>query len=273
MIAPDPLMSSIMDDCVPKGRDISQDGARYVFHQLLATGLSATVDSLMVVKELVYGKGLVTLTELRDILLADWKGHDKLRATAVNNVPKFGNDIDEVDDIAVRLLDDFANYVTEWNDKHTGINFVSGIGTFENYAALGRDVSATPDGRHTGDAVAPNYSPMPGVDLNGPTAAIKSVVKADLLRYYSGSPLDLSINSREVEGEAGIVRLSGLIKSFCELGGQILTITSTNVEDLEDAKIHPERHKSLRIRMGGLSAYFIAMSPVQQDNIIKRFRR
>jgi formate C-acetyltransferase len=76
-----------------------------------------------------------------------------------------------------------------------------------------------------------------------------------------------------VEGEAGIVRLAGVIKSFCELNGQILTITSTNVKDLEDAKIHPEKHRSLRVRMGGLSAYFIAMSPVQQDNIIKRFSR
>jgi formate C-acetyltransferase len=273
MIAPDPLMSSIMDDCVEKGSDISQDGARYVFHQILATGLSSTADSLAVIKKLVYEKKTVTLTELRDILLADWEGHEDLRAIAVNKVPKFGNDIDEVDDIAVRLLKDFADYVTEWNNKRERIYFVSGIGTFENYAALGRDIGATPDGRHRGDALAPNYSPMPGVDVNGPTAAIKSATKAELLRYYSGTPLDLSIDSRDVEGEAGIARLAGLIKSFCDLKGQILTVTGANAEDLEDAKIHPERHKSLRIRMGGLSAYFIAMSPVQQDNIIKRFKR
>ena len=273
MIAPDPLMSSIMDDCVSKGSDISQDGARYVFHQILATGLSATVDALMAVKKLVYEKNLVTLTELRDILLANWDGNEDLRAMAINKVPKFGNDIDEVDDIAVRVLSDFADYVSEWNQKHTRLYFVSGIGTFENYAALGRDISATPDGRCKGDALAPNYSPMPGVDINGPTAAIKSATKPDLLKFYSGTPLDLSINSHDVAGEAGIVRLAGIIKSFCELKGQILTITSTNVKDLEDAKIHPEKHRSLRVRMGGLSAYFIAMSPIQQDNIIKRFSR
>jgi formate C-acetyltransferase len=273
MIAPDPLMSSIKHDCVGKGSDISQDGARYVFHQILATGLSATVDSLMVVKQLVYNKKMLTLSELHVILQANWEGNEDLRAIAINKVPKFGNDIDEVDDIAIRVLNDFADYVTEWNKRHTRIYFVSGIGTFENYAALGRDISATPDGRYMGDALAPNYSPMPGVDINGPTAAIKSATKPDLLRFYSGTPLDLSINSRDVEGEAGIVRLAGIIKSFCELNGQIMTITSTNVKDLEDAKIHPEKHKSLRVRMGGLSAYFIAMSPVQQDNIIKRFSR
>jgi len=273
MIAPDPLMSSIMDDCVEKGSDVSQDVARSVFHPILATGLSAPADSLMVIKKLVYEKKLVTLTELRDVLLANWEGNEDLRATALNRVPRFGNDIDEVDDIAVRVLNDFADYVTEWNNKHTRIYFVSGIGTFENYAALGRDISATPDGRYRGDALAPNYSPMPGVDINGPTAAIKSATKPDLLRFYSGTPLDLSINSHDVEGDAGIVRLAGLIQSFCDLNGQIMTITSTNVKDLEDAKIHPEKHRGLRVRMGGLSAYFIAMSPVQQDNIIKRFSR
>lgn len=273
MIAPDPLMSSITDDCVGKGSDISQDGARYVFHQILSTGLSATVDSLMVIKKLVYEKKELSLPELRDMLLANWEGKEDIRAFAVNKIPKFGNDIDEVDEIAIRVLNDFADYVSEWNRKNTRIYFVSGIGTFENYAALGRDISATPDGRYKGDALAPNYSPMPGVDVNGPTAAIKSATKPDLLRFYSGTPLDLSINSRDVEGEAGIVRLAGIIKSFCELKGQIMTITSTNVKDLEDAKIHPENHRGLRVRMGGLSAYFIAMSPVQQDNIIKRFSR
>ncbi|MEI6102231.1 MAG: glycine radical domain-containing protein, partial [Eubacteriales bacterium] len=63
------------------------------------------------------------------------------------------------------------------------------------------------------------------------------------------------------------------IRSFCELGGQIMTITSVNAEDLRDAKVNPEKHRDIRVRMGGLSAYFIAMSPVQQDNIIKRFEK
>jgi formate C-acetyltransferase len=273
MIAPDPLMSALTDDCVLKGSDISRDGARYVFHQILVTGLSATVDSLMVIKRLVYEKKEISLTDLRDALAANWEGCEHIRAGAFSKVPRFGNDIAEADEIAVRVLDDFAAYVTEWNEKNDRIYFVSGIGTFENYAALGRDIGASPDGRYRGEALAPNFSPMPGVDLNGPTATIKSATKAHLLKYYSGTPLDLSINSNEVAGEAGIVRLGGLIRAFCELGGQILTVTSTNVTDLKDAKVNPEKHRDLRVRMGGLSAYFIAMSPVQQDNIIKRFRR
>lgn len=273
MIAPDPLMSSIMLDCVEKGRDLSQDGARYLFHLILITGLSNTVDSLAVIKKLVYEEKSVTMDELIMALQDNWSGHERLRARVLNRIPKFGNDDDYVDNIAVKLMKDFEDRVDEWRRKQDTMMFPAGIGTFENYAALGREIGASPDGRYFGDALASNYSPSAGADVEGPTAVIKSITKPELLKYYCGCPLDIAVNSNEYEGEAGIERLKGLIKSFCELGGQILTITSTNVEDLKDAKIHPENHRDLRVRMGGLSAYFIAMSPMQQDNIIKRFSK
>ena len=273
MIAPDPLMSSMIDNCIEKGKDLSQDGAKYIFHLILATGFSNTVDSLAVIKKLVYEDKTVKMADLIQAIRDNWVGHEVLRARVRNSVPKYGNDDDYVDRIAVRVLKDFEIHVDEWQRKQTTMMFPVGVGTFENYAVLGRDIGASADGRGFGEALAPNYTPSAGVDLNGPTAVVKSITKPDLLRYYCGCPVDLAVNSNEFEGEAGVDRLKGLIKAFCDLGGQILTITSTSVEDLIDAKLHPERHMGLRVRMGGLSAYFIAMSPVQQDNIIKRFAR
>jgi len=273
MIAPDPLMSSIMLDCVEKGKDLSQDGARYIFHLILITGLANTVDSLAVIKKLIYDEKSVAMEELIQALKSNWKGHGRLRAKILNKVPKFGSDDDYVDSIAIQLLKDFEDRVGEWNRKQNIIRFPVGIGTFENYALLGREIGASPDGRYFGDPLATNYSPSPGVDINGPTAVFRSVTKPELLKYYCGCPLDLSVNSNEFTGEAGIERMKGLIKTFGDLGGQILTINSMNVEDLKDAKVHPEKHKSLRIRLGGLSAYFTTLAPIQQDNIIKRFER
>ncbi|MDO4943422.1 MAG: pyruvate formate lyase family protein, partial [Lachnospiraceae bacterium] len=273
MIAPDPLFSSITRDCVKNGRDISQDGARYIFHMILVTGLADTVDSLAAIKKMVYEEKKVTMEELITALKDNWVGHERLRAMMQNKVPKFGNDDDYVDEIAVQLLKDFEECVQSWYGKHEKVLFPCGVGTFENYAVLGRDTAATPNGRRNWEALAPNYSPVAGADLNGPTSVMKSISKPDLKRYYAGTPVDISVNSNEFKGEAGVIRLKDLIESFCDLGGQIMTITSTNVEDLKDAKIHPEKHKDLRVRMGGLSAYFIAMAPIQQDNIIKRFSR
>lgn len=273
MIAPDPLMSSMVEDCIPKGRDITQDGARYYFHQILITGFANTVDALYGIRELVYEKKEIPMEELIAALQADWKGYERTRMRLVNKVPKFGNDNDEVDTFAVRMLEDFETYVEHWNKEEHPVKFPCGVGTFENYAALGRDIAASADGRYFGEALAPNYSPRPGADVKGPTAAVKSSTKPNLSKYFSGAPFDLSINSNDFTREVGTQRLKSLIRSFCDLGGQIMTITSINVEDLKDAKIHPEKHKNIRVRMGGLSAYFIAMSPVQQDNIIKRFAK
>lgn len=273
MVAPDPLMSALMDDCIAKGRDITQNGSRYYFHQILVTGFANTVDSLEVIRELVYEKQIISIKELTDALSANWEGYEHLRMRAVNSVPKFGNNNEIVDSLGKRMLKDFEETVEAWNRKDLPIKFPCGIGTFENYAALGRDINASADGRFSREALAPNYAPQPGADIKGPTAAIKSATKPNLSKYFSGAPFDLSLNSNDFLGEVGIQRMASLIRSFCELGGQIMTITSVNVEDLRDAKVHPEKHKNIRVRMGGLSAYFIAMSPVQQDNIIKRFER
>lgn len=273
MIAPDPLFSSITKDCVKNGRDISQDGARYIFHMILATGLADTVDSLAAIKKMVFEEKRVSMEELITALKDNWAGHDRLRALMQNRVPKFGNDDDYVDQIAVRILKDFEERVQQWQGKRDKLMFPCGIGTFENYAVLGRDTGASANGRGNWEALAPNYSPVAGADLKGPTSVFKSISKPDLKKYYAGTPVDISVNSNEFAGDAGVERLKDLIEAFCALGGQIMTITSTNVEDLKDAKVHPENHRDLRVRMGGLSAYFIAMAPAQQDNIIKRFSR
>ena len=273
MIAPDPLMSALTRDCVRKGRDLSQDGARYIFHLILVTGLSNLVDSLAVIKKLVYEDRRVELGALIRAVQEDWKGHDRLRALVLNEVPKFGNDDPVVDGIAVRVLKDFEERVQLWNRKQAKILFPVGIGTFENYAVLGRGLGASPDGRRAKGPLAPNYTPTAGADRNGPTAVFKSVTRPELLRYYCGCPLDIAVNSGDFEGEVGVDRMVALIKSFCDLGGQILTVTSCSIDDFIDAKVHPELHGDLRVRMGGLSAYFVAMSPVQQDNIIRRFNK
>ena len=172
MIAPDPLMSSITDNCIEKGKDISQDGAKYIFHLIILTGLSNTVDSLAVVKKLVFEDKTVSMDELISAMKSDWKGYEQLRAQVLNRVPKFGNDEDYIDDIATQLMQDFEDKVQEWNRKQGTMMFPVSVGTFENYAVLGRDTAASPDGRFAKGPLAPNYSPTPGADITGPTAIV-----------------------------------------------------------------------------------------------------
>lgn len=274
MIAPDPLISTIFDGCIEQGRDLTDVNiVPYTFHLLLITGLSNIVDSLSAIKKIVFDDKKATLQDFKEAIENNWEGKEALRLLALNKTPKYGNDDDFADALLVRVMKDFEDYIETWREKQNNLLIPCGIGTFENYAALGWNLSASPDGRVDREALAPNYAPTAGVDVNGPTAVIKSATKPNLLKYFCGSPLDISLNANEFRGEVGTSRMEGVLKSFCTLGGQIATFTTCSIEQLEDARIHPENHKDLKIRMGGLSAYFISMAPAQQENVIQRFAK
>ena len=145
-----------------------------------------------------------------------------------------------------------------------------GVATFECYVRFGHKIGASADGRLMSESIASNFSPSIGMDKNGLTAAIESATKADLLKYYIGSPIDLQINKPDFSGREGLSRLEGVIRSFMDLEGNILTITPTSVEDMLAAQKNPEKYKNLRVRMGGLSAYFVALSKNHQDIMIER---
>ena len=270
MIAPNPMMSIFMEDCIARGKDVYCGGARYVFHALIAAGFSCCVDSLAAIKKMVYEDRLLSMPALLSALQTNFEGKEALRQQLLNWVPKFGNDDDYVDEIAVRLLGDYAAHVRKRNEEDMRIFFPVGVGTFERSADFGFVLGASADGRKASEPVGSNFSPVAGRDNCGPTAAIKSTVKRDLMPYFTGCPLDIQVNANEVRGQDGIQRLSALIRSFMDLGGIIFTITGVSEEMLKDAQIHPEKHTGLRVRLGGFSGYFVQLSPDYQQIVIER---
>lgn len=273
-IAPSPLLSSMMHDCVEKGMDLSLDGCKYNLYSFIVTGIANFTDSMLVIKRLVFEENRLTLGRVAELCRTNFAGEEALRQEIINKLPKVGNDNEEVDELMVKILNDCYNCVMrkQQEGKAGALKLCCGIGTFENYARFGHNVGATPDGRLSQEAISSNYSPAIGLDLNGPTAAIKTATKAELYKFVTGCPLDMQINSNEVEGDAGITRMVGLMKSFCDLGGHIMTMTGVSREMLEDAQQNPMKHQGLRVRMGGLSAYFIQLSKEMQDTMIKRVK-
>ncbi len=156
MIAPDPLMSSLTHDCIEKGKDITEGGNRYTLHMMLFTGLANTVDSLAVIKKLVFEERTVSLETLIEATARNWQGYERLRAHIMHGVAKFGCDNDYTDSIASRVLNDFASSVQSLPGEDKSLMLMCGIGTFENYALLGRGVAASADGRMDREALAPN---------------------------------------------------------------------------------------------------------------------
>jgi len=269
-IAPDPFLSTMVHDCIEKGKDISHKGARYTIFTMLATGLAHAVDSLLAIKYMVYDKEIVTLVEAIDAVKKNWEGYEGLKARCLNEPPKYGNDNTEADKIMVRFLTDFCDHAEEWNNKIDWLHINSGVATFENYPKFGNKCWASFDGRKAHEALASNFSPAVGRDENGPTAVVHSATKFDTSRLNCGAPLDMrfSFNKETKEEENKI--MADFIKSFIDMGGNMLTVTKADIDTLKKAQKDPQNYKSLRVRLGGINAYFVALAEQQQNEYMRR---
>ena len=184
-----PKISATLDDCVERGKDISEGGARYNDIGFQLAGTANMADALLVIKRLVYEDKELTLEELRDILLSDYEGTEDLRQRILTRFPKFGNDDDEVDLLAREIIQCFAGEVSRHKTRFGG-HFRPRISTGGGHAFTEAH-GASPDGRKAGERFAVSASPAPGRDLKGPTAVIKSLTKLDLEATNGGANLDL----------------------------------------------------------------------------------
>lgn len=269
-IAPEPYLSALVQDCIENGRDLTNKGARYRIYSVFATGLSHAIDSLSAVKKLVYEDKVVSLTEFIKALKANWEGYEDLRQMALNRTPKYGNDDPESDAILTRFLKEFCDYADEWNKKIDWIHVTSGVATFENYPRFGNNAGASFDGRFAREAFSSNFSPSVGRDVQGPTAVLLSYTKADLSRLNSGCPVDMTVSFTKESQKDNKQVLKGLIDTFYDLGGNIMTLTKVDLATLKKAQENPEKYVSLRVRLGGLTAYFVQLAKPQQDEYMRR---
>lgn len=271
-IAPTPLMSSLMDDCIAKAEDMTQGAAYEVVWSPVITGVPDTADSLAAIKKFVFEEKRITMKELLEALENNFEGYEVLRQELINNVPKYGNNDEYVDAIARDILDYFIERVKHYDSKVDNISFAPAAGTFERYKICGELVGATPNGRKAQDAIAVNMSSEAGMNMKGLTSVLNSYVKMPLEKLPAGSPVDLTIPKSTVRGEKGLDNLTALLKTFIEMGGGIISITVSDVETLYKAQKEPEKYKDLMVRMGGWQAYFVALDKKHQDHHIQRVK-
>jgi formate C-acetyltransferase len=266
-----PLLSALTLDCIAREQDVTRCGARYTIWHVMAEAAANTINALAAIKQLVYDERILSMDALLAALGNNWADSEDLRRRIVARVPKFANDSDVADGIGREIMGYFVErtraHAAKW---HPTVLFPCSAGTFSWFISIGREVGASADGRRVEEAIAANFSPAAGTDVSGPAAAINSYVKMPVDAMAAGAPLDLRVSNRGLEGEAGTDRLAGLIEAFVRLGGNILTLTVTDVEELKRAMEEPDKYRHLRVRMGGWSAYFVMLSQEQQRLHIRR---
>jgi choline trimethylamine-lyase len=259
-----PLLSSLTKDCIEKEQDVIRGGARYVIWHCMAEAVANCIDAMAAIKQMVFDTKMVTMDTLLDALAKNWQGYETLRQQMIACAPKYANDQAYADEIGKELLEYFYERTRYHAQRYPDIIFPCAVGTFSWYTSIGREVGASSDGRFAQEPISPNFAPSFGKDLAGPTAAVRSYCGMNGVHFAAGAPLDLRFAGSHVRGEAGTTRLAAFLQVFVALGGNMMTITVTDAAELKRAMLEPMNYRGLRVRMGGWSAYFVALNPEQQ---------
>lgn len=270
--APVPLLSSFISDCLQNGKDITEGGARYNFSGVQGIGIANLSDSLHALKGLVFDHQDLTFKEMLNVLKNNFETPEgkQIRARLINRFEKYGNDIDEVDNISAELLRFYCKEVEKYGNPRNG-QFTPGSYTVSAHVPLGSVVGATPDGRLAGEQLADGgLSPMLGQDMQGPTAVLKSVSKLDNYLLSNGTLLNVKFTPATLAGEGGLNKLSDFLHAFTKLKLQHVQFNVVNAETLREAQKRPQDYAGLVVRVAGYSAFFIELSKEIQDDIIRR---
>lgn len=266
---PLPMLSTLMEGCIEKGMDVSAGGACYNNSAFNMGGIATITDSLAAIRKIVYEEKRLKVSEYVKALDADFEGYEEIRRLAWSQCPKFGNDIDETDQIGVRLADAFVKKTDQYECPRGG-GFRAGMYTVEDHVIMGNVTGATPDGRKRGEALSNSMAPVQGKDLSGPTALLNSVNKFDFTKAANGMVLDLKFTPSFLEKPKHGEALRCLIETYFSRGGMEVQISVVSRKTLLEAQKKPQEYQDLIVRVSGFSAYFTTLRKETQDEIIRR---
>ena len=314
---PLPFESSMVDDCIGRGKALQEGGAIYNFTGPQGFGIANMADSLYAVQKLVYDEKKITMKELKEALATNYgkglreddvaamtsqvaaelrragqqvtpneikviletviaasqtpevkKNGERILAL-IEEVPKFGNDIPEVDAFARDVAYTYTRPLQNYKNPRGGM-FQAGLYPVSANVPLGAQTGATPDGRLAHQPVADGVSPSAGKDTNGPTAAANSVARLDHYIASNGTLFNQKFHPSALSGRQGLENFVGLIRSYFDQKGSHMQFNVVSRETLLDAQQHPENYKHLVVRVAGYSALFTTLSRSLQDDIIRR---
>jgi len=274
-LSPNPYRSCMIQGCIESAKDYKSGGPLYNHGQFLTMGIADTADSLAAIKYLVYDTKKYTLSELKAALTADFVGYDALYKD-FSDFKKFGNDEDYVDSLAAEIIKHYFSYLQTISTYRGMIGgrggiYTGGCSPFRRAPSCGAAVGAMPNGHHKGEELlSDSIGSVPGEDVSGVTALLKSTLKYDQSLAGSGFILNIKFNKSLFNNDLGRTAIRNVIDTYFAEGGQQLSLMVVSREELEDALVNPEKHKNLIVRVGGFSDYFVTLSSGLQQNVIAR---
>ncbi len=268
---PEMVTSFCMHDTIEKGKDVTDiQAVKYNYTSVNILGAPNVADSMYAMKKLIFEDKKYTMKELLEVLEKDWEGHELMRRDFLNQ-PKFGNDIDDVDDMALRVSDHIRD-VLESKINIKGFPFRPSLFQYMGHTYAGLFVGATPDGRKADEPVAHGNNPMHGRNTEGISATMRSFCKIDYTKFQGGS---FQIELQPSFFPKGVKKgdlVESFAQAFFEQGGVQINLNTIDLEKLKEAMVHPEKDefKNLVVKVTGYSAHFVVMDKKFQEEFLKR---
>ena len=270
-INPSSLYSATVKTALENAFDGYQGGVKYNNSNITCCSFASCVDSLMAIREFVFEKKEITLPALRDLLDRNFEGGEALRARILKSRRKFGNGDREVDRVAQGVADTIVAQVAGRPNGRGGV-YKPLLHSAMQFVRQGKKTGATPDGRLDGAELSKNASPVAGMDREGVTALLHSVIALTPSQFSEGCCLDVFLHPSAVEGEDGLAAMRAILDTYRKEGGLSVQFNLFDAATLEDARIHPEKYRGLQVRVCGWNVLWNNLSPEEQEAYLVRAR-
>jgi formate C-acetyltransferase len=255
---------------IEKGLDASHGGVEYYNMCVDGVALATVADSFAALEERVEEEGRMSWKELNHCLETDWAGLDGERMRLMmSSVPRFGSGGSTADRYAVKISELFTRLVKE-KPTPAGRNLIPGLFSWAQSIIFGKDVGATPNGRHTFAPVSHGANPAPGFRRDGAPTALALAVASVQSGYGNACPMQIDMDpgiSRDVEG---VEKVAQLIRTHFDLGGTQINMNVVDVAKILEAHKDPSLYPDLIVRVTGFSAYFASLSPEMRQFVVDR---
>lgn len=264
-----PLASAFINDCIERGRDSGDGGARYNFLYPNFPGVINVVDSLAAIRQCVFEEEKFTLRELGQMCRNNFEGSEENRSYLVNRCPKFGNDDESVDSIAVDIYNFISDELAKYKECSGGTCHPSYF-AYLYHGYMGEKTDATPDGRLAGKALSEHMGAFCGMDKKGPVAVMRSISRLDQRKGIGGIATNYRFAKPFIQTEKGSRAVADFIRVFMANDCFEIQFNVIDREDLLAAQKEPEKYQTLLVRVAGYSDYFVNLPDNIQDEIIHR---
>jgi trans-4-hydroxy-L-proline dehydratase len=272
LINPSPIYSGTITSCIKRGKDVFSGGMKYSNTTFKCYGIATTVDSLLAVKRLVYDEKRLTLSKLHQVLKDNWAGNENIRRMIQNSKNKYGNNLDEPDQLMHDIYHRLSDRIVNRKNARGGV-YRLGADSIQINVMNGRRTGATADGRKACEPVSKNLCAVSGMEWKGVTALMHSVLKLDHDNLLGSEPLDIILHPSAVKGEEGLAAMIALIETYFNSGGIALQANVLDHETLVAAQKEPMKYQNLQVRLCGWNEYFVNLTDIQQNELIKQTRR